>query len=342
MLRPDGLVKVLDFGIAKLIERPSLLLPASNDDRDTAPLKEDDADSDPYTTTPDVKVESTAPGVILGTVTYMSPEQLRGQKIDARSDIFSLGIVLYEMIAGVPPFSGKTQADKIAAILEHEPDPLTDYRPDVPAELGPIISKALCKDRDYRYQNVKDLLADLKGLKEELEFKEKLERSGRNGMRNQGAVSKTARHIWRRLLARSTAIALIVATLLVTGLNWRSCRVVALNTAGDPVFVATLRQGEEASAREGFYIESIFSITVTGDLEAGRKIGELWSQACPRDHIPLNHLYGLSVRSGEYRKGLSATRRSLSLDPEKWTHLPLLKQSRAEFAQLDLRLPYME
>src|SRR4029453_446346 len=124
-------------------------------------------------------------GIIMGTVTYMSPEQLRGQKVDARADIFSLGVVLYEVITGVSPFAGSTQADRIAAILEREPAPLADRRPEVPSDLQRIVSKALRKDRDARYQVVDDVLVDLKGLKQELEFQAKLGRSSPLGARDQ-------------------------------------------------------------------------------------------------------------------------------------------------------------
>jgi serine/threonine protein kinase len=159
MVRPDGLVKVLDFGIAKLVERPS------------APQ------GDPYATTPEEALNETAPGIIMGTVSYMSPEQLRGQKVDARADIFSMGVVLYEVITGRTPFAGRTQVDRIAAILEADPAPLADHRPETPRDLERIVSKALRKDRDARYQLVEDLLGDLKELKQELEFQAKLRRS---------------------------------------------------------------------------------------------------------------------------------------------------------------------
>jgi TolB-like protein/Tfp pilus assembly protein PilF len=113
----------------------------------------------------------------MGTVTYMSPEQLRGQKVDARADIFSLGVVLYEVIAGRSPFAGSTQADRIAAILEREPEPLSDYRSDVPRDLERIVSRALRKDRDARYQLVEAILVELNELKQELEIQKKLGRS---------------------------------------------------------------------------------------------------------------------------------------------------------------------
>src|SRR5215510_11058990 len=143
MVRPDGLVKVLDFGLAKLTEphTPKIDTRASN-----------------------IAGASTGSGVVMGTPRYMSPEQTRGVRVDGRTDIFSLGVVLYEMIAGRAPFAGATTADVIAAILEREPAPLSQLRPEVSAELQQIITKALRKDRDDRYQRIEDLLFDLKGL----------------------------------------------------------------------------------------------------------------------------------------------------------------------------------
>lgn len=157
MVRPDGLVKLLDFGIAKLVEKPSLHEPE------------------------DEPPDESSPGMILGTVSYMPPELLRGQKADSRSDIFSLGVVLYEMITGKSPFAASTQADVMWAILNQEPTPLVDYRPETPPELGRIVSKALEKERDARYQRVEDMLIELTDLKHELEFQAKLEESGRHG-----------------------------------------------------------------------------------------------------------------------------------------------------------------
>jgi eukaryotic-like serine/threonine-protein kinase len=113
----------------------------------------------------------------MGTSRYMSPEQARGQKVDARTDIWSLGALLYEMVAGRPPFEGDSSAEVIARVLEREPLPLARYAPEVPAELQRIVSKALMKDREERYQGVKDLLLDLKALKQELEFDARLGRS---------------------------------------------------------------------------------------------------------------------------------------------------------------------
>ena len=172
MLRPDGYVKVLDFGLAKLTE--------AFDSEDNV---------DPEATTKPLR--DTSPGVIMGTVSYMSPEQSRGQKVDSRSDIFSLGVVLYEMVTGRKPFAGDTMSDVLAQILEREPEPITIYFPNAPGELQWIISKALAKDRDSRYQTVKELLNDLKRLKQHLEFRAEQNRQERtapmdehNGIRN--------------------------------------------------------------------------------------------------------------------------------------------------------------
>ncbi|HKE55779.1 MAG TPA: protein kinase [Pyrinomonadaceae bacterium] len=141
MLRPDGYVKVLDFGIAKLAEKPTI---------------------DQRSSTLDIKTD---PGIVMGTITYMSPEQARGLAVDERTDLFSLGVVLYEMIAGRPPFSGTTSSDTLAAILNQSPTSLAHYEPAVPEELLTLVANALRKDRAQRYQTASELLTDLRELK---------------------------------------------------------------------------------------------------------------------------------------------------------------------------------
>jgi eukaryotic-like serine/threonine-protein kinase len=146
MMRHDGIVKVLDFGLAKLTE--------DRFDPQAAGFSRQDTD----------------PGTVLGTATYMSPEQARGMKVDARTDVFSLGVVLYEMVTGAPPFRGQTAADVMTEVLSREQMPLSHSVPTVPVELQRIVGKALRKDREERYQTIKDLLLDLKSLKRELEI----------------------------------------------------------------------------------------------------------------------------------------------------------------------------
>jgi serine/threonine protein kinase/Flp pilus assembly protein TadD len=157
MLRRDDIVKVLDFGLAKL----------------TDPEEVEEIGAEAPTL---VKVTTEA-GMVLGTPQYMSPEQARGQKADARSDIFSLGVVLYEMIAGRPPFDGVNAIEIMGAILNLGPAPLKQYVANLPDELQRIVNKTLRKNREDRYQTTRDLLNDLKELREELAFTAKLEHS---------------------------------------------------------------------------------------------------------------------------------------------------------------------
>src|SRR6266536_2321190 len=182
MLRPDGYAKVLDFGIAKLTEQQ----PRS--------------DSHEVGTT---TVLQTAPGLVLGTARYMSPEQTRGQTLDARSDIWSLGVVIYEIVGGISPFPGETPSDCIASILKTEPPPLSTVLPDVPVKLQSIVQKALRKDRDERYQTINEMLTDLRDLKRELETEGS---SPQTKARTQLILGKIKRHRRGALLAVAAAI----------------------------------------------------------------------------------------------------------------------------------------
>ena len=148
MVRHDGYVKVLDFGLAKLTEYQRLI-------------------SDPEAET--IHAVKTEPGMVMGTVSYMSPEQARGLEVDERTDIWGLGVVIYEMVAGKAPFDGLTKSDVVASILKTEPLPLSRFSHGVPAELQRIVKKALRKDRGERYQTVKDLVLDLKNVRREIE-----------------------------------------------------------------------------------------------------------------------------------------------------------------------------
>jgi serine/threonine protein kinase/tetratricopeptide (TPR) repeat protein len=160
MLRPDGYAKVLDFGLAKLTE------PESGGDESQM---DDSLGSSDF---------ETRTGMVLGTVNYMSPEQARGQKVDGRSDLFSLGVVLYELITGHRPFAGETWHHTLVAITDVEPEPVERYAKGASANLQQILSRVLTKDREKRYQTARELLADLEKLQDELADDTRLQRVG--------------------------------------------------------------------------------------------------------------------------------------------------------------------
>src|SRR6266567_898896 len=173
MLRPDGYVKVLDFGIAKLAEQE---LPV-NMPRDEALL-----------------LVETNLGSILGTVRYMSPEQACGEHVDQSTDIWSVGVVLYEMVTGQTPFTGDTPGEVMSSILKKEPPPLTSYFAHTPAELQQIITKALRKDREERYHSAHELLQALKDLRRKLEAE----------------VERAAAPLWLRWVRSPAALVLVL------------------------------------------------------------------------------------------------------------------------------------
>jgi serine/threonine protein kinase/Tol biopolymer transport system component len=225
MLRPDGYVKVLDFGLAKLIEReessstppqsplteslsstsstqtlsasdPKNEIPVSptvaanpidsahfdqpNPNRTTEQNFSHSLSDERFATIADVPTKHTLPGLVLGTLHYMSPEQARGRQVDRRTDIFSLGIVLYEMLAGRVPFDGNSSKAIINSILADEALPLTELRPETPDLLEWIVAKALIKEREERYQTAREILNDLKRLQQRLEVETELARNRRN------------------------------------------------------------------------------------------------------------------------------------------------------------------
>lgn len=257
MIRRNGYAKVLDFGLAKLTEAV-----------DRSPT-----DGEASTR---VYVQTDA-GVVMGTSHYMSPEQARGKPVDARSDIWSLGVVVYELVAGRTPFEGETSTDVIVGITQKEPPPLARYAPNVPAELDWIVMKALRKDRDERYQTIKELLTDLRRLKQRLEFETELERSSVPGIYStvkSGDVvapttpervvpTRTVSHVSSAEyiateIKRHKVAAAIVAILLLAGtaagfylyynrtkpLTDKDTVLLAdfVNTTGEPVFDGTLKQ----------------------------------------------------------------------------------------------------
>ena len=262
MVRRNGYVKVLDFGLAKLTEDATDRTP-SDGEASTRVLVQTDA------------------GVVMGTSHYMSPEQARGKPVDVRSDIWSLGVVMYEMVSGRVPFEGETATDVIVAITQKEAPPLARFAPHVPPELDWIINKALRKEREERYQTIRELLTDLRRLKQKLEFEVELERSvspdsvSRSGITAAAAIptasspaartaeataahpASSAEYLVSEIKRHKTGATLIAALVVLAvgaGVFFYFNRAQALtdkdtvliadfaNTTGDPVFDGTLKQ----------------------------------------------------------------------------------------------------
>ncbi|HKS28309.1 MAG TPA: protein kinase [Pyrinomonadaceae bacterium] len=176
MLRRDGYVKVLDFGLAKLTEK-------SNERLLSAPEA--------------MTLVNTEPGLVVGTVSYMSPEQARGLVVDTRSDIWSLGVVIYQMLTGHEPFEAQTPTDQIVSILERQPPPISFYTEGVPAEVERIVLHSLAKDRGDRYQTIEEMLDALRQARKRLAFQTELNRSMSAGELNLAhlASGSSAQHV---------------------------------------------------------------------------------------------------------------------------------------------------
>ncbi len=179
MVRRDGLVKVLDFGLAKWTGTESAL-------RDLHQIGS----------------RETTPGLIVGTPRYMSPEQARGLPVDCRTDLFSLGAVLYETLAGRPAMQGATASDIIASILTRDPEPLATLRPDCPRTLIDVISRALQKDREKRYSSATEMIADLRSVT-----------TARTKSRN-ASFRNALRLNWRAVTVAAVSAALVIVLIL--------------------------------------------------------------------------------------------------------------------------------
>lgn len=184
-----GRVKVLDFGLAKVAGAPFM--------------------SEGATALPTAL--ATGEGRILGTVAYMSPEQAEGKTVDARSDLFSLGVILYEMATGQRPFAGETSISIISAIVKDTPKSVTDLNPALPRDFGRIVKRALAKDPERRYQTAKDLRNDLEELKASLDSGE-LEAEARVTV---APVRAHASHLGRSLAVGAAVVVTIAAIAFV-------------------------------------------------------------------------------------------------------------------------------
>jgi serine/threonine protein kinase len=238
-----GHVKVLDFGLAKLTPAGGAV----------------NLSAMPTASEPEML---TRPGTAIGTITYMSPEQVRGEELDARTDLFSFGVVLYEMVTGVMPFRGETTGVIANAILERAPVPPVRLNPDLPARLEEVINKALEKDRKLRYKSAAEISTDLRRLKRD-------SNAGRSAASIGELESKPAAKSTRFQWAAATGATIVIVGLAVSGWLFFTRKAHALtakdtvvladftNTTGDPVFDGTLQQGLSVQLEQSPFLSII-------------------------------------------------------------------------------------
>src|ERR1022692_1844056 len=268
-----GHAKILDFGLAKI----------------SASSKTEAGDASAPTTS--VSTDLTSKGTTLGTVTYMSPEQVRAKELDARTDLFSFGAVLYEMATGRLPFRGDSTATIFDAILNRAPVPAVRLNPDVPPKLEEIINKALEKDRNLRYQHAADMRTDLQRLKRDSE-------SGRSAVVSSGTVAVGKAFLARVVrLRKITVPVLLVALSMAGGLYYRSHQqsnrltdkdTIVLsdfdNKTGDAIFDDTLKQGLSVQLEQSPFLEMVSDRRVNETLKLmGRSPDDRLTAAVTRE-----------------------------------------------------------
>ena len=298
-----GHAKILDFGLAKVV--PTASSSSQIAAADTQTLEEQ---------------HLTSPGSTLGTVAYMSPEQAKGKELDSRTDLFSYGAVLYEMATGALPFHGETSALIFDAILHSDPPPAIRFNRDIPAKLEDIISRALEKDRELRYQHASEMRAELQRLKRDTE-------TGRVRAASSGSVpavqesgTQTAKNLWKIVFS---SVVLVIAS-IAAGFYYRSHRSTPLtdkdtvvladfaNSTGDAVFDDTLKTALSVSLRQSPFLNVLTDSQVAKTLQqmtrpASTKLTpELARELCQRAGSKA-YLAGAIGRLGsEYVIGLKA------------------------------------